>query len=229
MKYSSPLLEATFVDRPNRFLGIIEIEGIKKKCFIPNPGRMKELLYPGAKLFIQHKKAEGRKTEYDLILVEHRNTLVSIDSRLPNILTAEAVNEEKIPEFRNYKVKKAEYTRGDSRLDFLLEGEKGRFFVEVKSCTLVKGDVALFPDAPTKRGSKHLKNLENCLTEGRAAMLIIVQRSDANSFTPNIFTDQTFSETLRRVSDIGVEVYAYTCKISLEEIKISKKIPVKLV
>ena len=190
---------------------------------------MKELLYPGAKIYIQHKKGAGRKTEYDLILVEHRNTLVSIDSRLPNLLTAEAIKEKKINPFRGYKVKKAEYTRGDSRLDFLLEGEKGRVFVEVKSCTLVNGDVALFPDAPTNRGCKHLRNLENCLTEGRAAMLIVVQRSDANVFSPNVVTDEVFSETLRRVSEQGVEVYAYTCKISLDEAKIERKIPIKLV
>ena len=229
MKYTSPLLEARFISRPNRFLGIIEHGGDKKECFIPNPGRMKELLVPGTKIYIQHKKGVGRKTEYDLILVEHRNTLVSIDSRLPNILTADAIKEQTIKPFRGYNIKKAEYTRGDSRLDFLLEGEKGRIFVEVKSCTLVNGDVALFPDAPTKRGSKHLKNLENCLTEGRAAMLIIVQRSDANVFSPNVVTDEVFAETLRRVSEQGVEVYAYTCKISLDEAIIMREIPIKLV
>ena len=229
MKYTSPLLEARFISRPNRFLGIIEHGGVKKECFIPNPGRMKELLIPGAKIYIQHKKGVGRKTEYDLILVEHRNTLVSIDSRLPNTLIAEAIKGKTIRPFRDYSVKKAEYTRGDSRLDFLLEGKKGKVFVEVKSCTLVNGDVALFPDAPTKRGRKHLKNLENCLTEGRAAILIIIQRSDAKVFSPNNMTDQIFSDTLRRVSELGVEVYAYTCKISLDEAIIAKKIPVKLV
>ena len=222
-------LTAVLIERPNKYLGIVDLNGRRTEAFIPNPGRMKELLYPGAKIYIQHKKGAGRKTEYDLILVEHRNTLVSIDSRLPNLLTAEAIKEKKINPFRGYKVKKAEYTRGDSRLDFLLEGEKGRVFVEVKSCTLVNSDVALFPDAPTNRGSKHLKNLENCLTEGRAAMLIVVQRSDANVFSPNVVTDEVFSETLRRVSEQGVEVYAYTCKISLDEAKIERKIPIKLV
>ena len=229
MRYSSPLLEACFISRPNRFLGIIEHEGVEKECFIPNPGRMKELLHSGAKIFIQYRKSERRRTKYDLILVEQDKNLISIDSRLPNILTAEAVSEGTISEFRNYKVAKAEYTRGDSRLDFLLEGKKGKFYVEVKSCTLVKGNVALFPDAPTKRGSKHLRNLKNCLAEGRAAILIIIQRHDAKLFMPNIETDQVFSETLREVSEAGVEVYAYTCRISSEEARISEKIPVKLV
>ena len=228
MQFTPPLIEATFMERPNRFLGIVDLDGVSTQCHIPNPGRMMELLTEGAKVYIQKKTGPGRKTMYDLILVEHRGVLVSVDSRTPNNLADEAITQGRIPEFAGYRIKKREHTIEDSRLDFLLEGAEGLLFLEVKSCTLIRDGVALFPDAPTKRGSRHLNTLQRCLRKGRAAVLLIIQRPDAVVFRPNAVTDPVFADTLKKVHNQGVEVIAYDCKVSTYGIWINKKIEVKI-
>ena len=228
MQFTSPLIEARFVERPNRFLGIVDLKGVRTKCHIPNPGRMMELLTEGAKVYIQEKTGQGRKTLYDLTLVEHQGVLVSVDSRTPNNLADEAITQGKIPEFKGYRIKKREHTVEDSRLDFLLEGDEGPLFLEVKSCTLIRDGVALFPDAPTKRGSRHLNTLLRCLKKGRAAVLLVIQRPDASVFSPNAVTDPVFADTLRKVHNKGVEVITYDCKVSTHGIWINKKIEVKI-
>ena len=125
MRFSGPLLPATFLDRPNRFLGIVKIGGAHVQCFIPNPGRMKELLHPGAKVYLLERSSEKRKTRYNLVLVDFGGSLVSIDSMTPNRVVAEAIEAGSIPEFLDLTVEKREHTYGESRLDFLLRGKKG--------------------------------------------------------------------------------------------------------
>ena len=228
MRFDEPLISAEFFSRTNRFLGEVRIDGRRAECFIPNPGRMEELLLPGTRVYLAPKSHENRKTAYDLSLVDLEGTLISVDSRVPNRVASEAIENREIPEFRNLTVEKAEYTYNDSRLDFLLKGEGTQLLLEVKSCTLVRGGTALFPDAPTKRGSKHLQTLMEGLVHGRAAILFVVQRHDAKSFKPNHATDPTFAETLLEAYQHGVEVYAHKAHVSLEEITISERVPILL-
>ena len=228
MQFSGPLLPATFLDRPNRFLGIVKIGGANAQCFIPNPGRMKELLHPGAKVYLLEKSSEKRKTRYNMVLVDFGGSLVSIDSMTPNRVVAEAIESGSIAEFLDLTVEKREHTYGESRLDFLLRGKKGQLLLEVKSCTLVKDGVGLFPDAPTARGSRHLLTLIDGLEQGRAAAFFLIQRADAGCLKPNEEADPEFAGNLREAHRRGVEVYAYTSEVTFEGVSVKEKVPVIL-
>ncbi len=226
--FFGPLVPAIFKSRPNRFLAIVEIEGMKVDCFVPNPGRLRELLQPDVRVYI--KRAEGgiRRTAFDLALVEHKNNLVSVDSRVPNKVVEEAIKAFKIPEFQGYRVERREPIFGDSRFDLQLMYGAKVVLLEVKSCTLVVGGVAFFPDAPTERGSRHLHTLTRALREGRSAFMFLIQRSDADVLCPNRETDPGFSDALEEAQLKGVEVFAYDSKVTLEGITINKRVPVKI-
>lgn len=228
MKHPSTPIPATLIARPNRFLGITEIEGEQVQCFIPNPGRMHELMVPGTRVYLIYKPGEHRKTDYDLTLVEYNNTLVSIDSRLPNYMLREAINQGRLPEFKGYKVERTEPTFHDSRLDLKLSDGENQLLLEAKSCTLVEENIALFPDAPTKRGARHMNTLVKALEYGQAAVCFIIQRNDAVEWRPNKNMDPEFTENIRNAVQSGVEAYAYTCEISLSGVEIKKRVPVNL-
>jgi sugar fermentation stimulation protein A len=227
MKYTN-LQKAKFVSRINRFLGVVDIEGVKVQAFIPNPGRMEELLHPEAIVWIANKKAIHRKTEFDLVLVEHKDTLVSIDSRTPNTVIEEAIQAGTAPDFKGYMVERREPSYDDSRFDLLLTDGRRKLTLEAKSCTLVEDGVALFPDAPTKRGTRHLKTLIKALHEGRSTILFLIQRSDAKTFQPNEKTDPEFANALREAALKGVEVYAYGTDVTINEISLKGRIPIDL-
>ena len=228
MRFRERLVPAVFQSRPNRFLGVVLVDGVETLCFIPNPGRMKELLYRGACVYLVPVQSDTRKTRYTLTLVDHQGTLVSVDSNVPNKLVREAVDRGIIEPFKEFRVKKAEYTFGESRLDFLLENDSGELLLEVKSCTLIRDGVALFPDAPTKRGSRHLLTLTRGLTQGRSAVFFLIQRPDANSFRPNMETDPDFAANLKEAKGKGVEVYAYTSRVDFDGVFIGSRVPIDL-
>ena len=228
MRFPRSLQPATLVERQNRFLGVVRLNGNEARCFIPNPGRMEELIHPGAKVYVMEMRSEKRKTRYNLVLVDASGSLVSIDSFTPNRVVAEAIAAGSIPEFSDLRIEKSEYTHGESRLDFLLVGVSGQLLLEVKSCTLVRGGVGLFPDAPTARGSRHLRTLTDGLREGRAAALFLIQRDDAECLKPNEETDPEFAANLRDARMRGVEVYAYTSEVTLEGVSIKERVPVIL-
>lgn len=228
MHFDKPLRPATFKARLNRFLGLIEVEGVVHKCFVPNPGRLRGLLEAGAKVYLSKMDSKNRKTRYDLALVELKGILVSIDSRIPNRVIGEAIRSGLLPEFKKHFIKEVEPPFQGSRLDFLLHRDGYNLFLEVKSCTLVEDGVALFPDAPTSRGEKHMKILEMALNAGRAAILFLVQRNDAVIFRPNWEVDPRFSGALKEAAERGVEVYAYTSKVSLSSIELDRRLPVEL-
>ena len=228
MRFSGRLVPAIFQSRPNRFLGVVLVDGVETLCFIPNPGRMKELLYRGARVYLLLVQSDTRKTQYNLTLVDHEGTLVSVDSNVPNRLVREAVDRGIIEPFEGFRVKKAEYTFGESRLDFLLESDSGKLLLEVKSCTLIRDGVALFPDAPTKRGSRHLRTLTRGLTQGRSAVFFLIQRSDANSFRPNMETDSDFATNLKEANREGVEVYAYSSRVDFDGVFLGSRVPIDL-
>lgn len=227
MKFTG-LLKAKFVSRINRFLGVVVLEGVKVETFIPNPGRMEELLYPGAIVWIANKKSLHRKTVFDLVLVEHDDTLVSVDSRTPNTVLAEAIQAGTVPEFKGYTVERREPSYDDSRFDLLLTDGHRKLTLEVKSCTLVEDGIALFPDAPTKRGARHLKTLIKALHEGRSTILFLIQRADAKVFQPNEKTDPEFAKALREAASKGVEAYAYGSDVTINEISLKGRIPIEL-
>lgn len=228
MRFEDSPVAAVFKARLNRFLGVVQIDGEQTLCFIPNPGRMDELLRPGAKVYLIEKSPENRKTQYDLAIVDHNGTLVSIDSRVPNMVIAEAIESNRLQEFHGMNIVEREHTFGDSRLDFLLRSGPGQLLLEVKSCTLVRNGTSFFPDAPTARGRRHLRTLMDGLAEGGAAILFLIQRPDTKCLRSNEATDPEFAETLREAARMGVEVYAYNSNVTLHGVSIKQKVPVLL-
>ncbi|MFQ5826879.1 MAG: DNA/RNA nuclease SfsA [Dehalococcoidia bacterium] len=229
MKFPDPLLEATFLERANRFACWVEREGRRQNVHLPNSGRLRELLIPGASVLVAEAGAPHRKTKGDMLLVVQGEKLVSVDARLPGHLVDEALREGDLAPFRGYPRIQREVRFGESRLDFLLGGEGGACFLEVKSVTLVREGRALFPDAPTLRGRRHLEAL---MEAGRysyaAAVVFVVQREDARAFSPNDGTDPAFGSALREAWGRGVGVYAYGCQVSRKEIRIARELPVLL-
>lgn len=238
MKFA-PLEAGSFRTRENRFSAVVAINKENRLVYVPNTGRLKELLQPCARCFLSYQPSISRKTEYDLLLVsagfsdlgrpQSHSNLVCIDSRISPLLVWEAVWESAICEFREYKSGLREVSFGDSRLDLAFDRFDGRLFVEVKSVNLVRDRTALFPDAPTLRGRRHLKTLVEAIKQGhRAAIVFVVQRSDADMFSVNQYQDREFALTLRWAITQGVEVYAYKCEVTFTDIKITNRIPVDL-
>ncbi len=229
MKIAANLIPATFVKRDNRFRVTVRVEGHPVWAHLPNSGRLRELLVPGRRVLLAAAQAPGRLTPDDLLMVDLDGTLVSIDARMPSRLLYEALRTGRLEEFAGYAEVRREVTYGQSRLDLALEGgpDGGRCFIEAKSVTLVKDGVALFPDAPTQRGRRHLGELARARTEGhRAAVVFVVQRGDAISFSPHDEADPAFGQALREAAQAGVEVYAYKCRVSEGEVTLDAPLPV---
>ncbi|MEW8959127.1 MAG: DNA/RNA nuclease SfsA [Moorella sp. (in: firmicutes)] len=225
------LVKARFLSRPNRFTVVAEGEGGPFTAFLADPGRLAELLLPGTELFLAPaKESAGRKTLYDVVLAYRGGIFISLDSRLPNRLFAAAFHGRKLVPFIGYRELTSEVKTGSSRLDFLLTGDEVKpCYVEVKSVTLVSNGLALFPDAPTVRGVRHLEELMALKEKGfRAAAVFIIQRKDAVSFAPNESTDPLFARALRQAAEAGVEIYAYRCRISLKAACLADAVPVRL-
>jgi sugar fermentation stimulation protein A len=204
------------LDRPNRFLGIVDVDGESVEAFIPNPGRMYELMVPGRTVYLRHNSARHRKTDFDMIAVEYASQTVSIDSQLPNKFIKRLLANKEIEKLLPYDVVKAEVPLYESRIDFKLEGKAGRIYIEVKSCTLVEDGHAFWPDAPTKRGTRHVRALARALREElatRSVVIIVIQRPDAGVFSPNDRTDPIFGKVLRAALNRGVELIPLTTKV----------------
>jgi sugar fermentation stimulation protein A len=189
---------------------------------------MMELLCKGVEVYLRKEEASHRKTDFDLVLVNHNGTLVSIDSRVPNKLLHEAITECKLSEFEGFHVSRSEPMFHDSRFDLLLKNHETQIMLEAKSCTLVEEKVALFPDAPTKRGSRHMLTLIEALAYGRTAVVFVIQRNDVEEFRPYHQNDPVFSHSLIQAAENGVEIYAYRCRVNLNEIIIVDRLPVNL-
>lgn len=226
MKHPQPLIPAHFLHRDNRFRATVRVMGGTAWAHVPNSGRLHDLFVPNRPIWLHPAANAARKTPFDLKLVQLPEAMVSIDARLPNPLFAEAVAAGRLPEFVCDDIR-SEVRYGDSRLDFRLTGPAGVCWVETKSVTLVENGVARFPDAPTARGSRHLRELLDIVAQGqRAAMVFIVQRADATSFAPAASVDPFFAQTLAEAAGAGVEVRAYACRVTLDEIVLERVIPV---
>ncbi|MEM2780904.1 MAG: DNA/RNA nuclease SfsA [Candidatus Bathyarchaeia archaeon] len=225
------ILEGVFEKRLTRFSALVNVDGKVLPCFLPNPGRLCELLVPNARVVLREGAVRGgRKTVYDVIGVYSNGTIVSIDSRFPNKLVFEALKRKDLTEFRDYDAVKPEHRHGRTRFDFLLCGVAVKpCLLEVKSCTLVRNEIAMFPDAPTERGTRHVLELVKALDDGfRAAVLFIIQRSDAKFFTSNDETDPKFGKALREAVKSGLEVYAYMAIFAGNRIVLDGKVEVRL-
>ncbi len=201
---------ARLIDRPNRFLANVRLQDRTVQVFVPNPGRMYELMVPGKTVYLREAENRKRKTHYDMIAVEHEGVLISIDSNLPNRLLKRLLMEHRMRQyFDGYDRVVPEPQFYGGRFDFLLESERGNTVIEAKSCTLVVNGRACFPDAPTVRGARHMKHLARALDEERvkrAVVVFVVQRPDATVFSPNDMTDPLFGSDLRSAHRRGVEI-----------------------
>jgi len=229
IKIKGRTVEGIFRERPNRFLALVNVGDETLRSFLPNPGRMRELLIPGSRVVLREVEGEARKTSHDLIGVFWMGQKVSVDSRVPNQLVFEALKNRDIEELSEYGEIAPEYGYGHTRFDFLLTDKHEPCLLEVKSCTLVEEGRAMFPDAKTERGRRHLLDLMRAKTEGyRACVLFIIQRVDAQVFSPNDETDPDFGKALRHVAVNGVEVYAYCSEFAEDEIILKGKVGVDL-
>jgi sugar fermentation stimulation protein A len=221
------LVEGFFLERVNRFLARVEVDGREVGVHVANSGRMKELFVPGWRVLVRPVTGQNRKTKFDLVLVDMGFALASVDTRIPNTLVAEGVANGYLPQFTGYSELRREVTFGESRLDLMLGGPNGKCYIEVKSVTLVDKGVGLFPDAPTLRGAKHLQTLESVLRTGhRAAVVFVIQRHDASAFATSDPSDPDLAAALRSAITAGVEVYAYTCEVTERNIRLDHPLPI---
>ena len=224
MKYEN-IKEAVFVDRPNRFIANVLIDGKPEVCHVKNTGRCKELLLPGAEIYIQHSSSPGRKTQWDLIAVQKGDRLVNMDASAPNAVFKEWLQSGGMG-FVPSRIK-PEYTHGDSRFDFYFEHGSVRAFAEIKGVTLEKDNVVSFPDAPTLRGIKHLRGLMCCVAEGYDAYVVfIVQMKQVDHFEPAWDKHPQFGEVLREAANAGVKILAFDCDVTPDSLTVAEAVPV---
>lgn len=227
MKYKD-IVTGKFQSRPNRFIAMVDIDGKVETCHVKNTGRCKELLLPEAEVYLEKSGNPNRKTAYDLVGVKKGKVLINMDSQAPN----QAVKEwlEKEVYFKNITYLKPECKYGNSRVDFYLEtADERKIFIEVKGVTLEEEGVARFPDAPTLRGIKHMKELEQAVQQGyEAYILFVIQMKGIKWFEPNDRTHPEFGDTLHWVSKNGVGVFAYDCSITKESMELDMPVEVRL-
>ncbi|WP_252187551.1 DNA/RNA nuclease SfsA [Anaeromonas gelatinilytica] len=222
------LVEGKFISRLNRFVAEISIDGNIYFSHVPNTGRMKELLIPGARIIVRKVNNLNRKTEFDLLMVYHNNILVSIDSSMPNKILYDALINKEISFFRDYMEVNKEVKYKNSRFDLSLKG-KTNTLIEAKCVTFVDNGTAKFPDAPTTRGTKHVLELIEATKENfNAAIIFIIQRNDAEIFSPNHQMDPKFSEALKLADQYNVKIKAIKCHVNNKNIKLWKEVKVKL-
>lgn len=226
MKYNH-IVEGRFIERPNRFIAYVDIAGERTKVHVKNTGRCKELLVPGAKVYLEKSNQPNRSTGYDLITVEKEGRLINMDSNAPN----QAVKEwlEKGALFEDIKLIRPETTYGQSRFDFYLETEKQKIFIEVKGVTLEYDNHVFFPDAPSDRAVKHVEELIAAHKEGyECYILFVIQMRAVKDFAPNETTHKAFAEALRKAHRAGVHIIARDCQITVDSMEIMNDVEVKL-
>ncbi len=212
--------------RPNRFIALVDVEGQETVCHVKNTGRCRELLTPGVKVILARAENPNRKTAYDLVAVYKGEMLINMDSQAPNQVAAEY-----LPSlFSGITCVRPEYRIGDSRLDFYVETKDARqIYVEVKGCTLEVDGVAMFPDAPTLRGIKHLRALTALARAGREAwVLLVVQMAGPQCFRPNDAMDPAFGQALREAAAAGVGIHCVDCLVTEDSLTCRRPVPVLL-
>ena len=227
MKYNN-IVKGKFIERPNRFIAKVEIDGTTETVHVKNTGRCRELLVKGTTVYLEKSNNPERKTGYDLLAVlKNGKTLINMDSQIPNAVTEEWLRKGNL--FSKDAVIRREVTHNKSRFDFYIEEGGRKIFLEVKGCTLETDGIARFPDAPTERGVKHINELIDCVNEGfEAYILFVIQMKGIKHFEPNDKTHSAFGDALRNAESKGVNILAYDCNVTKDTIEIDKEIKVLL-
>lgn len=214
-------VKGIFKNRPNRFIAEVEVDGNLEIAHVPNTGRCKELLVDDAVVWLKPSDNPNRKTKFSLHFVENKGVLVSLYSQQANSIVYDAIINGKIKELSGYDYHQREKTVDDSRIDIYLANENEECYVEVKGVTLIVDGEARFPDAPTERGAKHLKELIKLKKDGnRCAVFFLIQHPAGKFFRPNWQNDPKFSQTLNEAYDEGVEILVYRCDNQLSGIEL---------
>ena len=227
---------ARFLARPNRFIARVELDGREETVHVKNTGRCKELLLPGCTVYLEGSANPQRKTKYDLVAVEKRREsgpplLINMDAQAPNKVFAEWMAAGLGADFGLPKpdLLRPETTWGNSRFDFYWTCSDRKGFIEVKGCTLEENGLALFPDAPTERGVKHLRELTACKAAGyEAAVCIVVQMAGMAAFSPNDRTHPAFGAAMREAAEAGVSILAVECAVTPDSLAMTRPVPVRL-
>jgi len=225
LNYSN-IVKGIFLSRPNRFTARVMIDGRVETCHVENTGRCREILKENAMVFLQKSLNPNRKTAYSLIGAVKGSRIVNIDSQAPNGVFYESLlnGTVMLPGFKEITLVLKEKTFGNSRFDFYVESKKRKAFVEVKGVTLEEDGIAKFPDAPTERGVKHVKELVRAKKSGFDAFVVfIVQMNGIKYFTPNDITHGEFGEALRYAGKSGVKILAFECDVSADSIILNGK------
>ena len=226
MKYENTK-RAVFLDRPNRFIAHVDLNGQTETVHVKNTGRCKELLIPGIEVILEESVNPARKTKYDLICVNKSGRWINMDSQVPNKAAAEWIRAGRL--FPEEVTLKTEKVYGNSRFDIYVESPCRKAFIEVKGVTLEENDIARFPDAPTQRGVKHVEELIRCQEDGyEAYLLFVIQMKGIREFEPNWSTHPQFGEVLQKAQNAGVHLLAYDCLIREDYIEIQDPVPIRL-
>lgn len=227
MRYSH-IRKGEFLRRPNRFIAHVLLNGEEVICHVKNTGRLKELLLPGATVFLEESDNTARKTRFDLVAVMRGDAVVNIDSQAPNQAVGDWLRKGGL--FEDVSHVKAETRYGASRFDFYIESASGRkAFLEVKGVTLLQDGVARFPDAPTTRGIKHIEELVKCMEDGyEAYILFLLEMKGSRWMEPNDATHPAFGKALREAAAIGVKVLAYDCIVTPDRLEVDQPVEVRL-
>ena len=226
MKYLN-MERARFKERPNRFIAYVETKNGREICHVKNTGRCKELLPEDAVVYVQRNDNPARKTKLDLITVEKKQYLINMDSQAPNLAVREWLEAGNL--FSEHAKIYPEKTYGESRFDFYIEDGERKAFMEVKGVTLEMDGICRFPDAPTERGVKHIKELQKCLEEGyEAYILFVIQMSPVKYLEPNDATHKAFGDALRGAAKAGVHVMARDCLVTIDSMEIMNEVEVRL-
>ncbi len=229
MKYKNSIVPGIFLKRINRFIAEVEIYGKKELVHVRNTGRCREIFLPGAQIFLEEGNGEKRKTKYSLVAVYKEDRLINVDSQIVNYVFEEGVLNNKVPFLKNPDVFLREKTYNNSRFDFYYEQNDKKGFIEIKGVTLEKDNKTMFPDAPTLRGQKHLKELIHGVNEGYENYLVfIIQMENTESFRPHWETDPAFAEGIEEAKQKGVKIFAYDTVVLPENITLNKTISVKI-
>ena len=229
MKYNN-VIKGKFISRPNRFIAYVDINGREEKVHVKNTGRCKELLVEGCTVYLSVSDNPDRKTKYDLIATEKvcgegRTLLINMDSQIPNDVAEEWLKAGNL--FSRNALIRREVKKGNSRVDFYVEDGERKAFLEVKGCTLEKDGIAMFPDAPTERGVKHIKELSECVKNGyEAYVLFVIQMKGVYEFLPNDETHKEFGDALCEAVQNGVHIIAMDCIVTPDSLRIDKTIKI---
>ena len=226
MRYDN-IRAGVFLSRPNRFIAHVDVDGRAEVCHVKNTGRCRELLVPGAAVWLTESANSARKTRYDLVAVQKGERLINMDAAAPNRVFGEYLAAGLL--LPSPTLIRPETRFGDSRLDFYVENRESRAFCEVKGVTLERDGAALFPDAPTERGVRHLGELARCVEAGFSAWAVfVIQMEGVDYFAPNRETHPAFADALRAARDAGVHLLALDCRVTPDSLTARKQVEIRL-